>query len=71
MKYPAAGSGELAALIKKNIKTVAVEFDHQWGLDHGIWSVLAHMYPKADIPVLQLSLDYQLSLDKTFAIGQS
>ena len=70
IKYPAKGSPECAKAIKKLIKTVAVEFDHEWGLDHGTWSVVKNMYPKADIPVLQLSLDYQLSLEKIFEIGK-
>src|SRR3989344_2166592 len=70
VKYPARGSPEHAKLVKKAVKTVPVEFDYEWGLDHGTWSVLRNMYPKADIPVLQLSLDYQLSLDKLFKIGR-
>ncbi len=56
--YPAPGNPELANEIKKLIQNPVVELDHDWGLDHGTWSVVKHMYPNADIPVLQLSIDY-------------
>lgn len=58
VQYPAPGSPELATEIQKLITNPAVELDHDWGLDHGTWSVVKHMYPNADIPVLQLSIDY-------------
>lgn len=58
VQYPAPGNPELANEIQKMIKNPAVELDHEWGLDHGTWSVVKHMYPNADIPVLQLSIDY-------------
>lgn len=58
VQYPAPGSPELAIEIQKLITNPAVELDHDWGLDHGTWSVVKHMYPDADIPVLQLSIDY-------------
>lgn len=58
VQYPASGSPELATEIQKLITNPAVELDHDWGLDHGTWSVVKHMYPDADIPVLQLSIDY-------------
>lgn len=56
MQYPAPGSPELAENIVRTTYE-AITHDHQWGLDHGAWSVLARMFPTADIPVLQLSLD--------------
>jgi 4,5-DOPA dioxygenase extradiol len=57
-QYPAPGAPELAARIGSMLAPQHVIQDgSQWGLDHGTWSVLAHLYPKADIPVLQLSLD--------------
>jgi 4,5-DOPA dioxygenase extradiol len=58
VQYSAPGSPELASEIQKLITNPAVELDHDWGLDHGTWSVVKHMYPDADIPVLQLSIDY-------------
>lgn len=57
-QYPAPGSPELAKQVGLVVKTTDVKDDYQWGLDHGTWSVLLPMYPQADIPVLQLSIDY-------------
>ncbi|MDO9000069.1 MAG: 4,5-DOPA dioxygenase extradiol [Bacteroidota bacterium] len=57
-QYPAPGSPEFAIETKQTIKKTTVGLDEMWGLDHGTWSVLKPMYPKADIPVFQLSLDY-------------
>jgi len=61
VEYPALGSPELAFKAKKMIKQTDVQLDQKWGLDHGAWSVIKNMYPKADIPVVQLSLDYNKS----------
>lgn len=58
VQYPAPGSPELAGLTKSIITKTTVGLDDSWGLDHGTWSVIKHFYPKADIPVIQLSLDY-------------
>jgi 4,5-DOPA dioxygenase extradiol len=58
VQYPAPGSLVLAEVAKSMIHTTYVELDHDWGLDHGTWSIVRHMYPQADIPVLQLSIDY-------------
>jgi 4,5-DOPA dioxygenase extradiol len=57
-EYPAKGSKWLAEETKKIIEPTSVGLDESWGLDHGAWSVLKHLYPDADIPVVQLSLDY-------------
>ena len=57
VQYPAKGSPELAKEIKKLLYITTVALDKNWGLDHGTWSVIKHLYPKADIPVIQLSID--------------
>lgn len=58
VQYPAKGSPELAKFASELITSTTVGLDHDWGLDHGTWTVVRHMYPDADIPVLQLSIDY-------------
>jgi 4,5-DOPA dioxygenase extradiol len=58
VQYPAAGSMWLAQETRRAVKDVPVNLDEDWGLDHGAWSVLRQMYPEADVPVVQLSLDY-------------
>jgi 4,5-DOPA dioxygenase extradiol len=58
VQYPAPGNSGLAHETAQLIKSAHVELNHDWGLDHGAWTVIRHMYPQADIPVLQLSIDY-------------
>ena len=58
VQYPAQGSPELAQETKNIITKTKVGLDDKWGLDHGAWSVIKHLYPCADIPVIQMSLDY-------------
>ena len=58
VQYPAPGSPDLAKETKQLIKKTEVGLDEKWGLDHGAWSVIKHLYPNADVPVIQLSLDY-------------
>jgi 4,5-DOPA dioxygenase extradiol len=58
MQYPAPGSPEIARQAQEVIKSTSVGLDLHWGLDHGCWSVVTHIFPEADIPVLQLSIDY-------------
>jgi len=58
IKYPAPGMPQLAKGVKSMAKTTDVLLDEKWGLDHGAWTVIRPMYPKANIPVIQLSLDY-------------
>lgn len=58
IQYPAPGSPELANQTKQLITKTKVELDDKWGLDHGAWSVIKHLYPNADIPVIQMSIDY-------------
>ena len=57
VQYPAPGDPALAARVRELLAPVDVELDRSWGLDHGSWSVLAHLFPAADVPVVQLSLD--------------
>jgi 4,5-DOPA dioxygenase extradiol len=58
VQYPAPGNPALAMETAELIHSAHVELDHDWGLDHGTWTVVRHMYPDAKIPVLQLSIDY-------------
>ena len=58
VQYPAPGNPVLAKETAALIHSTKVELDHDWGLDHGTWTVVRHMYPDAKIPVLQLSIDY-------------
>jgi 4,5-DOPA dioxygenase extradiol len=58
VNYPAPGSPGLAMEIKNIIQKTGVGLDEKWGLDHGCWSVVRHLFPKADVPVIQLSMDY-------------
>ena len=58
VQYPAPGNPELAKETAALINTTDVELAHDWGLDHGAWTVVKNMYPDAKIPVLQLSIDY-------------
>lgn len=57
VQYPAPGEPALAARVQKLLAPVPVRLDERWGLDHGTWSVLCHVYPEANIPVVQLSID--------------
>ena len=58
VQYPAPGSPELAHETKRTITKTTVGLDEKWGLDHGAWSVVRRIYPQADIPVMEMSLDY-------------
>lgn len=69
VQYPAPGSPELAHEVAE-LLTPIVEEDHSWGLDHGAWSVIKHMYPKADIPVIQMSIDYNKPPQYHFELGK-
>lgn len=68
--YPAPGDPELARRIQKLLAPLPVVLDDNWGLDHGTWSVLRHVYPNADIPVVQLSIDESQSAAVHFEIGK-
>jgi 4,5-DOPA dioxygenase extradiol len=58
VQYPAPGNPALAKETASLLHSTHVELDHDWGLDHGAWTIIRHMYPEAKIPVLQLSIDY-------------
>ncbi|MFM9967984.1 MAG: 4,5-DOPA dioxygenase extradiol [Burkholderiales bacterium] len=71
LRYPAPGSPELANEVAKLLAPDEVYLDHdQWGLDHGTWAVLMHMYPEADIPVVQLSLNGRASNEHHYELAQ-
>lgn len=70
MQYPAPGDPGLAESITDLVKGTAVTLDRGWGLDHGTWVVLRRMYPAANIPVLQLSIDLTQPASVHFALGQ-
>lgn len=70
VQYPAPGSPELAKETKALIKKTEVGLDDKWGLDHGAWSVLKHLYPNADIPIIQLSLDYNQTPQYHYELAQ-
>lgn len=71
VQYPAPGSPELASETKKIITKTEVGLDEgHWGLDHGAWSVIKHLYPDADVPVIQLSIDYTQPAQYHFELAQ-
>lgn len=70
VNYPAPGSPELAQLIQQTVRSTSVESDQQWGLDHGAWSVLCRMFPDADIPVVQLSLNQHKPPEFHYELGK-
>lgn len=70
VQYPAPGSPELAEETKKLVKSTTVGLDHSWGLDHGAWSVVKHLYPQADVPVIQMSIDYGMSPEQHYALAR-
>lgn len=70
VEYPAEGSPQLAELVIGTVKSAIVSPDYNWGLDHGCWSVLKHVYPNADIPVVQLSIDRSKSPQWHYELGK-
>jgi len=70
VEYPAPGSPELARHVQDLLAPISVELDERWGLDHGTWSVLAHVFPQADIPVVQLSIDETQPPEYHYEIGK-
>jgi 4,5-DOPA dioxygenase extradiol len=70
VQYPAPGDPALAAEIAEILAPTPVRLDSSWGLDHGAWSVLIHAFPKADIPVVEISIDANLSPQGHFDLGR-
>jgi 4,5-DOPA dioxygenase extradiol len=70
VKYPAPGSPDLAEQIRRIIKKTDVQMDHEWGLDHGTWSVLKRMFPDATVPVIQMSLNANLQVSDHYAVAK-
>ena len=70
VQYPAKGSPSLAQEIKTILDPTMVELDEKWGLDHGAWSVIKHLYPNAEIPVIQLSINYTKPAEYHYTLAQ-
>ena len=68
--YPAPGAPAVARATAAQVTKTTVGLDHAWGLDHGTWSVLARMFPRADVPVLQLSLDHRQDAAWHYALAR-
>lgn len=70
VQYPAPGSPDLARETQSLIKKTEVGLDDKWGLDHGAWSVIKHLYPNADVPVIQMSLDYNMASQDHYELAR-
>jgi 4,5-DOPA dioxygenase extradiol len=70
VQYPAPGDPELAQQVRELLKPIDVGLDQSWGLDHGTWSVLCHVFPKADVPIVQLSIDENQPPQFHFDLGR-
>lgn len=70
-QYPAPGDPILARRVCELLNRDVIQDEEAWGIDHGTWSVLAHMFPNADVPVVQLSIERRKSLEEHLAIGRS
>jgi 4,5-DOPA dioxygenase extradiol len=70
VQYPAAGDPALARTVRSLLDPIDVALDESWGLDHGSWSVLCHLYPQADVPVIQLSINENEPAEFHFALGE-
>ena len=70
VRYPAPGDPELARRIQRLLAPIPAELSEEWGLDHGTWSVLRHVYPDADVPVVQLSIDSTRAAPFHYDIGR-
>ena len=71
VQYPAPGSTALASRVRELLAPVNVELDQSWGIDHGAWSVLCHVFPDAGVPVVQLSIDETREPEFHYALGKA
>ncbi|MCB9896544.1 MAG: 4,5-DOPA dioxygenase extradiol [Planctomycetes bacterium] len=71
VRYPVPGSPELAERVVELLAPDEVELDEGWGLDHGAWSLLLHLFPEADVPVVQLSLDGSRDASEHHELGRA
>jgi 4,5-DOPA dioxygenase extradiol len=70
IQYPAPGSPALAQRVQSLLTQAVVLEEYEWGIDHGAWSVLRYLYPNADVPVVQLSLDGSLSANEHYTLAK-
>ena len=70
VQYPAPGNPQLAKETSELVTKTTVGLDEKWGLDHGAWSVIKHLYPNADVPVIQMSLDYNQTPQYHYELAQ-
>ncbi|MDR3272153.1 MAG: 4,5-DOPA dioxygenase extradiol [Flavobacteriaceae bacterium] len=70
VQYPACGSPKWAKEIQKTVHSTDIQLDYVWGLDHGCWTVLKHLYSQIDVPVLQLSLDFTQNVEYHFNLAK-
>jgi len=70
VKYPAPGSPDLAEQVRRIINKTTVQMDQEWGLDHGTWSVLNRMFPEANVPVIQMSLNANLQISDHYEVAK-
>lgn len=68
--YPVHGNAQLSQQVQELLKEHNIQVDNTWGIDHGSWAILTHMYPEADIPVVQLSVNSKLSPAQQYELGQ-
>lgn len=70
VRYPAPGDPKLAEEVQRTVKGAKVGLDQSWGLDHGAWSVVKNMYPNADVPIIQMSIDRNLAPERHYALAK-
>ena len=70
VEYPAPGDPKLAEEVQRTVKGTTIGLDQSWGLDHGAWSVVKNMYPNADVPIIQMSIDRTLTPEQHYALAK-